>query len=231
MVVKRRYRYQGGSDVPTTRLEALADGVFAIVMTLLVFGLGVPVVADATNGEVAEALREMWPEFLIYALSFMVLGAFWLMHKMMFDSIVASDPPLVWLNVLFLMITALLPFSTALVGEYRALGLVAFIYGLNLTLAFASATAIHAYATGGNRLTPDDVDAVFMRGATRMGIIYTLVMGAGAALAFVSALASYLVIATVVALFIAFTMVGRWEGVMAWVRSADIGAGTDQEPT
>ena len=101
MTLRRGWRFEGEGESPTNRLEALADGVFAIVMTLLVLELGVPVVAEATNAEIGEALAEMWPEFLIYALSFLVLGAFWLMHKMMFESIVMSDPPLTWLNVVF----------------------------------------------------------------------------------------------------------------------------------
>lgn len=221
MTVKRSYRYETDRGL-TNRLEALADGVFAIVMTLLVLELGVPTVSDATSSGVAEALGEMWPEFLIYLLSFMVLGAFWLMHKLIFDSIVTADTPLMWLNVMFLMVTALLPFSTALVGEYRALALVAFIYGLNLALAFGAATAIFAYATGGGRLTAEGFDAVLVRGATRMGVIYTLLMGGAAAVGFASAIAAYVVYGVVVALFIGFTMVGRWESVTTWVRSKDV---------
>jgi uncharacterized membrane protein len=216
MTLRRSWRYRGEGRAPINRLEALADGVFAIVMTLLVLELGIPVVTDATSGSVAEALREMWPEFFIYVLSFLVLGAFWLMHKMMFDAFVASDPPLVWLNIMFLMVTALLPFTTALVGEYRALTIVAVAYGLNLVLAFASAWAIWAYATRGVRLTEEDIEPVLVRGGNRMGLVYVLVMTATTALAFVSPVVAYVAFAVVVALFMAFTMVGRWESVMVW---------------
>jgi uncharacterized membrane protein len=220
-MIRSGWRSEEGEPTPTNRLEGLADGVFAITMTLLVLELSVPAVADVTNETVTEALREMWPEFLIYALSFLVLGAFWLMHKMIFDAIEASNPQLIWLNVAFLLITALLPFSTALVGEYRALETAAFVYGLNVFLAFAVAWAIWAYATRQGRLAVPDLDPVLVRGANRMGLIYVLVIAAAATVALISATASYLAIALVVATIITATMLGRWETVMVWARESD----------
>jgi uncharacterized membrane protein len=139
---------------------------------------------------------------------------------MMFESFVASDPPLVWLNIMFLMVTALLPFTTGLVGEYRALTVVAVAYGLNLVLAFASAWAIWAYATRGTRLTEEDIEPVLVRGGNRMGLVYVLVMSATTALAFISPILAYAAFAMVVALFIAFTMAGQWESVMIWTTDA-----------
>jgi len=70
--------------VGTQRLVALADGVFAIAMTLLVLELSVPVVSEEGEG-LGERLSEMWPEFLMYALGFLVLGVYWLIHHMIFD--------------------------------------------------------------------------------------------------------------------------------------------------
>jgi uncharacterized membrane protein len=221
MTLRRRYRAEAEGEFPTGRLEALADGVFAIVMTLLVLELGVPAAREASSGAVAEALREMWPEFLIYGLSFLVLGVFWLIHKTLFDSILLSDMPLVWLNVVYLMVTALLPFTTALVGEFRDVGLVAFVYGLNLALAFGAATAIFTYAFGGNRLIDEDTDPALVRGGSRMGIIYVAVMIGAAAISFASAEAAYVVYGVIVLGFMAATMIGRWESVMVWSREGD----------
>jgi uncharacterized membrane protein len=218
----RGWRYQGEERAPANRLEALADGVFAIVMTLLVLELGVPVVSESTSGEVWEALREMWPEFLIYVLSFMVLGVFWLIHKMIFDAIVASDPPLTWLNVLFLMVSSLLPFTTALVGEYRAITAVAVVYGLNLMLGFCAAWAIWGYATYRHRLTSEDIEPALVRGGNRMGAVYLIVLGGSTALAFASPVASYAALAVFVALVIGLTMVGRWERVMVLATARDL---------
>ncbi|NTV80265.1 MAG: DUF1211 domain-containing protein, partial [Candidatus Aminicenantes bacterium] len=60
------------------RLKALADGVFAIVMTLLVLELSVPVAKGLSKETgLLRELGKLWPEFLIYGLSFMILGVFW----------------------------------------------------------------------------------------------------------------------------------------------------------
>jgi uncharacterized membrane protein len=221
MTLRKGWRYSGESGAGPERLETLADGVFAIVMTLLVLELGVPVVADATSGEITEALKEMWPEFLIYFLSFLVLGVFWMMHKMIFDAIEIGDTPLIWLNVLFMAVAALIPFSTALVAEYRNLTIVALVYGLNMLAAFAAAWAIWAYATQGRRLTSDDLDTVLIKGGNRMGIVYFAVLCTITALAFASPLAAYIAYAAFIALIIGSTMLGRWEAVMIWAKEDD----------
>ena len=59
----------------TSRIETLCDGIFAIVMTLLVSNLGVPVVTD--EAELFNKLLAMWPKFLAYVISFVVLGVLW----------------------------------------------------------------------------------------------------------------------------------------------------------
>lgn len=100
------------------RLSTLADGVFAIVMTLLVLELSVPVVKGLSgNSELLLKLAELWPEFLIYGLSFMILGLFWVIHHSIFADVKRYDTTLVWLNIAFLMFVSLVPFSTALVGK------------------------------------------------------------------------------------------------------------------
>lgn len=222
------WRSEEPTSAPAQRLETLADGVFAIVMTLLVLELSVPAITDASNAALTRALREMWPEFLIYGLSFLVLGMFWLMHKLIFDAIEVSDAPLTWLNVAFLLITALLPFSTALVGEFGSLRVAALAYGANVLLAFASAWALWAYATRDRRLTAPDLDPLLVRGANRMGLIYVIVLGGATALAVFAALVTYLTIGAIVGAFIFATMIGRWEAVTVWTVERDV-AGTRRD--
>jgi uncharacterized membrane protein len=87
-------------------------------MTLLVLELSVPVVKGLSrNSELLYKLAEMWPEFLIYALSFMILGVFWGIHHSIHADVKRYDTSLVWLNILFLMFVSLIPFYTALVGK------------------------------------------------------------------------------------------------------------------
>ena len=198
--------------IPPQRLIALADGVFAIVMTLLVFQLTVPVATETDR--LGSALAEMWPEFLIYVLSFLVLGLFWLIHHLVFDPVERYDTTLIWLNILYLMFASLVPFSTGLFIEHGAVTVTALIYGANMTLIFATAWAIFAYATTGHRLASSDLDPEVTRGATRMGFVYMAVMVVAMAVSLVSPVAAYVLYGLFVVTVIVFTMVGRAEVVM-----------------
>ena len=156
------------TETPTIspqRLIALADGVFAIVMTLLVFELAVPLATDGQD--LGSELAEMWPEFLIYVLSFLVLGVFWLVHHLIFDTVERYDTTLIWLNILFLMFASLVPFSTRLFIEHGAVTVTALVYGANIGLLFAIAWATFSYVTTENRLTATDLDPDIASGGRR----------------------------------------------------------------
>ncbi len=204
--------------IPPQRLIALADGVFAIVMTLLVFQLTVPVAAETDR--LGSALAEMWPEFLIYVLSFLVLGLFWLIHHLIFDPVERYDTTLIWLNILYLMLASLVPFSTGLFIEHGAVTVTALIYGANMAAVFATAWAIFAYATTGYRLASRDLDSEVRRGATRMGFVYMAVILVAMAISLVSPVAAYVLYGLFVVIVIIFTMVGRADVVMILPGSA-----------
>lgn len=205
--------------IPPQRLIALADGVFAIVMTLLVFQLAVPIAADTDR--LGSALAEMWPEFLIYVLSFLVLGVFWLVHHLVFDPVERYDTTLIWLNILFLMLSSLVPFSTGLFIEHGAVTVTALVYGFNMVLVFATAWAIFTYATTGNRLASSDLDPQIARGGRRMGFVYVAVMLVAISVSLVSPVAAYVLYGLFVVTIIVFTMVGRAEVVMILPKTSD----------
>ena len=79
-----------------TRLEAFSDGVFAIAITLLVLEIKVPPPGTAIGTE----LLHLWPSYLAYVVSFLVIGAIWINHHAMFKHIVRVDGMLLLLNVL-----------------------------------------------------------------------------------------------------------------------------------
>ncbi len=203
--------------VGVNRLVALTDGVFAIVMTILVLELGAPAADELVGGSaLGDALREMWPDFAIYALSFLVLGMFWLMHHAIFDNVVQYDMTLQWLNIIYLMFAALIPFATALFGGNGATRWTALIYGLNMLLLVATEWGLWAYATHDHRLVRPDLEEPLIRGGRRMGAIYTAVLAAALALAFLSPLGSFLVYGLVVLGFFLATVGGRWDKAMLW---------------
>lgn len=124
---------QTATTVPTNRIEALSDGVFAIAMTLLVLAIIEPGLPDRASNEVLRAtLLERWPQYLSYFVSFWVLGVFWLGHQFQFQYIVRANPSLIWLSLLLLFLVSMVPFTTELVGHYPDRPLTVGIYAANL---------------------------------------------------------------------------------------------------
>ena len=122
-------------DIGKNRIEALSDGIFAIVMTLLVLELHVPhLPVNAPNVEVAPALVGLWPKFVSYVVTFVSLGFFWVGHHMMYHGIRRADRTLLWLNIFFFMFVSLLPFSTSVLNAFREAFIAPFIFGANLAV-------------------------------------------------------------------------------------------------
>lgn len=87
------------------RIEAFSDGVFAIVVTLLVLDLHVsPLGAQADSpGEMGRQLVALLPQFLSWLISFVIVCKFWLDHHHILSLARQADYGMVWLNSLFLM--------------------------------------------------------------------------------------------------------------------------------
>ena len=90
--------------ISADRLKAIADGVFAVAMTLLVLELVVPVLKEPSNRELTSVLLSMWPKFLAYVLSFLIAGIYWLVHHVIFDAIKYYNSTLAWINIVFLLV-------------------------------------------------------------------------------------------------------------------------------
>ncbi len=146
----------------THRVEALADGVFAIIMTLLVFDIRVP---EVPTNQLPAALLELVPNFEGYLISFVLLGIYWIGHRNQFNFIRRADQNLHWLNILFFGLAGIVPFSTGLVARYPGELLVEAIYGVNLMLIGVALYFHWSYATRNHRLVDPDMP----RAAVRLG--------------------------------------------------------------
>ena len=98
----------------TSRLETFADGVFAIAITLLVLEIHIP----APGEDLDTALAAEWPSFAAYVISFLTIGVMWVSHHQMFTIIRRTTPTFLFLNVLFLLPVAFVPYPTALVATH-----------------------------------------------------------------------------------------------------------------
>jgi uncharacterized membrane protein len=135
------------------RILALSDGVFAIAITLLILEIAIP--ATTSDAGLPKALLELWPRYLAYVLSFVVIARFWVTHHLAFRLIGRYDAALVWLNLLLLMFLAFLPFPTAVLGEHNGSPAAAVLYAAAVVLAGAASVAYWWYASGrGGLLRP-----------------------------------------------------------------------------
>jgi uncharacterized membrane protein len=125
--------------MPTSRIEASSDGVFAIIITLLVLEIHVPQVqGQDISGALEHSLLAMAPKFLSYILSFVIVCIWWVAHHHLFHILKRSDRGLLWLNSLFLLWLAFIPFPTALMGDFPGTRLAVMGYGTVTTLAGVS---------------------------------------------------------------------------------------------
>jgi uncharacterized membrane protein len=143
----------------TTRLEFFSDGVFAIVITLLVIEIRLP---EGRFDPLLPTLIGLWPSYLAFALSFFVIGAIWINHHGMFEHIDRTDNSFLLLNLLQLMAIAFIPFPTAVLAEAIAQGsgmpIAAAFYGSTLVMVGIFVNAMWRYAVSQNlvKRTLDD---------------------------------------------------------------------------
>ena len=119
-----------------SRLESLSDGFFAIVLTLIVFDVNVPMVVGAhTNAALLVQLQDLLPVLVEFILSFMVLTMFWISHNYFYTYFATTiNRQLMLLNLLYLAFVSLIPFSARVLGTYFGAPLAADVYGVNVVL-------------------------------------------------------------------------------------------------
>jgi len=96
------------------RAEAFSDGVFAVAITILVFGL----LSIGTHVLSAKVLLHAWPSYFAYVVSFITIGIMWINHHTILAHVSRVDRPLLVLNLLLLMGIVAIPFPTALVADH-----------------------------------------------------------------------------------------------------------------
>lgn len=140
------------------RIEALSDGVFAIVMTLLVLELKL----ELPQSELSEAsfwhhIAEVGEALIAYFMSFLVLGVFWIGQHNQLLFIQRSDRHFAWLNIIFLSLVSLIPFSTGLVSSFFELKSALILYCANLLLIGVMLLLTWNYAYS-KKITHENVD-------------------------------------------------------------------------
>ncbi|MEX1206977.1 MAG: TMEM175 family protein [Acidimicrobiia bacterium] len=206
------------------RIKTLTDGVIAIVITLLVLELSVPVVSEIEDSSgLWPEIRNLWRELVAYFVSFFLVGLLWLYHHHAFRYIHRADGALITLNMLFLAAVSITPFSSALVASNPDERLAAIIYGGSVFLAGAACAGMFAYASHRRRLVDPALDAGFIRRENLSALVLLVVLFVAAALGYIGSVFTYAVLAVVITYYWLATAFNR-EGVSA-ARRADHGTG------
>ena len=172
----------------TSRLETFSDGVFAIAATLLVLELRVP----ATD--LGGALLRLWPAYAAYLVSFLTIGIIWVNHHTLLEHCKRVDRRFLYLNLMLLIAVGIVPFPTALVGQYilseHGATAALIVYGLGAVLIAIAFTGVFLYATHDQRLVGDAAAPRRIRQEGRLFPIGLAAYTIGIALAFVAPVAS-----------------------------------------
>jgi len=164
-------RNKSTAPLSTSRLEALSDAIFAFAMTLLVLTLTLPD-STQTKLDLSQLLAAQWPKFFNYALSFLLLAIFWIVHHQQFRFIHRTDRSHIWINIGILMFVALMPFSTDVNGDYSDNTLAQLLFSGNLLILGLLFLLNWWYACYHHRLVAHDLSReIILRGLRRGAVV------------------------------------------------------------
>lgn len=168
--------------IPKSRLEAFSDGVFSIVITLLIFEVKVPSLpAPVSDEALLAALFRALPVVASCVVSFGVIAIIWVSHHQFMHSLRHIDWPLLWLNNLLLLFVAFIPVPTGMIGTYPSLAVPVLVYGGVMTMTGGAFCALRYYASYVGELL--DITAAERRRAMMMTSLAPTFYGLGTALA------------------------------------------------
>lgn len=143
---KLKRSFEKDMDVDPGRILGLTDGIFGMVMTLLVFGIALPEIVISSSADFASFLQSITPTIGITLVSFILVSSFWLYHHE-FMKITNLNIPYLWLSIFYLASISFIPFSTSLVGNYSQFFLANVVLGINTLLTIIFFLLMFRYAS------------------------------------------------------------------------------------
>ena len=157
-----------------TRIESFSDGVFSIILTLLVFNFKIPQISGADlNQELYTKLFAMYPYVVTYVLSFIMISMFWVAHHNLFHSLKHSDATLLWLNNIFLLFLAFIPFPTQVLGAYPEVESAAIFFGIAMVITSLSFSLLRYYCYYRGSLILEGISKLDMQASMIKGLVGT----------------------------------------------------------
>jgi uncharacterized membrane protein len=169
------------------RILAFSDGVFAFAITLLILDVRLP--ADILKANLGSALISLWPNYLAFLLSFVVIGLYWSAHIRLFREIIRYDQNLIWLNLLFLLFIVVIPFSTSVLSLYLV-RLSVFVYAALMACAGYMHTVLRLYTGRNHRLVNKKLSPSYIRRGMLFSLFAPVGFTVSVGIAFFNALAA-----------------------------------------
>jgi uncharacterized membrane protein len=170
------------------RLLSFSDGIFAFAITLLILNLVLP--ASTTKSDLPQALLQLWPHFMAFLISFLVIGLYWIIHVRQLRVICKYNTGLLWFNLVFLLFIVLIPFSTGVLSDYFGTASVV-LYAANLACAGYMATGLWIYAVR-SKLVDTHLGPAQVKRGIIMNLVAPVMFTLSIGLAFINAdLAAY----------------------------------------
>ncbi|MDO5814015.1 MAG: TMEM175 family protein [Methanobrevibacter sp.] len=142
---------QSDIDIDPGRLMGLTDGIFGMVMTLLVFGIALPELQIANYTDFITFISTLTPTVGVTIVSFILISSFWVYHHE-FIKVKTLNIPYLWINILFLICISFMPFTTSLIGNYSHFFLSETLFGLDIFLTSILFLLMYYYAYNRNFL-------------------------------------------------------------------------------
>lgn len=160
----------------TNRMETLTDGIFAIVMTIMIVSLSEMINFSAVKEiDFHNFFFSLRDDFISYAVSFLILGLLWFEHHWQFHFIKHIDPILVFLHILWFMFICLIPFMTMLAGNHPQFLTPVLAFEINILIVFVLLYGGWIYATHRHRLVEPSLDKKIISEHNIIGLSFIVV--------------------------------------------------------
>ncbi len=177
------------------RVEAFSDGVFAIIVTLLILEIRVPHIEQAASvPELYQSILKLTPKLISWVISFPTICIVWMNHHRLFEMFKGINIVLFWLNAHLLLWVCFIPFPTALAGDYPHNPLAVAFYGLVMFFTGAAFVLARLYGLKHRELLKETVQLKVYKKAIVYAFIFgPCLYGAGALLAWIHTYVSFAV--------------------------------------
>ncbi|CAN5411964.1 TMEM175 family protein [soil metagenome] len=187
--------------LPINRLEAFSDGVIAIIITLMIFGIKLPEISESATGkEIWKSLLTLAPSLIAYALSFVMIGVLWVNHHQFFHQLKNIDRKLLWYNLHLLFWMCFIPIPTTFIGQHHEKPEATALYGFVMFMNAVSFALMRAYVHKNEDLLIDHLSQT-MRKKLRKKLLMTV------GLYFISIFAGYISVYIPLAIFLTIIVI------------------------